>query len=63
MAQFDYTKMRINKKLSIVKCPDCGKHGHLSKYIDGSAMVIHTSHIEFGFNHVDTVCFFKQWQS
>jgi len=35
----DYTKLRLNKKARIVKCPDCGKHGELHKYTDGSAMI------------------------
>jgi len=62
MELLDYTKLRLNKKTRIVKCPTCGKHGELHKYTDGSALIIHTSHIALGmFNEVDTSCYFKNW--
>ena len=59
MPQLDYTNMRVNNKLHFVKCPICGNTGRLRKYDDGSAMVIHTAHIELGFNHIDKFCYLK----
>lgn len=62
MKRIDYTRLKPNKKLRLVKCPDCGKVGELHKYVGGSAMIIHTSHIELGmFNNIDTSCYFKNW--
>ena len=62
--QIDYTKMRANKKRHIVKCPDCGKNGQLHKYTNGSAMIVHTSHIELGmFENIDKDCYFKKWEA
>jgi hypothetical protein len=63
MQILDYTKLRLNKKLRIVKCPKCNRKGELHRYIDKSAMIIHKSHIELGmFNNIDDSCEFKSWE-
>ena len=62
MKEVDFTKMKPNKKLRLVKCPDCGRVGELHKYTDGSAGISHKGKIEFGFFSINDHCFFKKWE-
>lgn len=59
----DYTTLKPNKKLRLVKCPECGKTGMLTKYTDGSAAIKHKGVIQFGFFNITESCFFKKWDS
>ncbi len=57
----DYTAMKANKKLRLVKCPECGRVGRLTKYTDGSAAIAHKGRIEFGMFNIIEHCLFKHW--
>ena len=56
----DYTATKPNKKKQLVKCPACGKTGKLTRYVDGSANIVHSGHVELGFFSVDKSCHFKK---
>ena len=58
----DFTKMKPNKKLRLVKCPACGKTGELHKYTSGEASIAHSGKIQLGFLSIDNHCFFKTWE-
>jgi len=59
--EIDFTKMKPNKKLRLIKCPNCGRVGQLHKYTDGQASISHKGNIELGFFNIKDRCFFREW--
>lgn len=60
----DYTKMRANKKLRLIKCPKCNRTGVLHKYTDGTANITHSGRIVLkSFFEVKDSCYFEKWNN